>query len=242
MERIKPLYRNIFYISLLIILNAYDCYNKQAGTFYWLQNILPLLFTIPLIIIIDFIPLRYRFKIEAFLHLLFSILCFWFGDKGNLTGVVFLYLFCFCWENKKAVIGFLIITGVIIIIKFDQYNYTNSELLKYLIGCIFIIDRLFFLTWPKKQNIILTGMVNKVTDTHEFIITYLRKGLNQKQISEKSNEPEWKAEEKNLTYNQVHERVGELYELFGAKSTAHLIELLWAGGFIKKTLGKADKQ
>jgi len=42
--------------------------------------------------------------------------------------------------------------------------------------------------------------------------------------------------EKNLSYDQIHGRVSELFEKVEAENTAHLIELLWAGRYIKQRL------
>jgi hypothetical protein len=232
-------YRNLIYIGLLLFFNIQDCWKQQADIFYWLQSLLPFIIVIPIIIFFKLIPLKYRFKIEAIIYLIFAAACFVLNGRDGLTGAMFLYLFCFCWGSKPLLIISLAGSLITIVFKFDSMGITNSETIKYLIGCIFIVDKLFTLTWPKKPDILKRGMID-MTQTHEYIITYLRHGFNQKQIAIASQS--WKADEKNLTYDQIHGRVSELFEIFGAENTAHLIELLWRGGYIKQTIVNFDKQ
>ena len=234
---------NLIFLFALIplkIIKLFDDYCHLADKTISLPLILSwILNTLPFFIFLALVWKTKSLKVNAGLYLVIALLVTAFCSTGELTGATLLYLFCYAWDNKKLLIEWVIISVVIIAIKYSIMKCSIPEMLIYQIGYFFIFRKLFFLTWPAKPDIIKRGMI-QLTQTHEYIITYLRHGFNQKQIAIASQS--WKADEKNLTYDQIHGRVSELFEMFGATNTAHLIELLWRDGYIKQTIVNIDKQ
>lgn len=209
----------------------------------WVQNIALFAILAACLLLQRFLPLSFRLKIDAILFLIFSAACMLFGTESELTGAAFLYLFAFSWENKKAVIGFLAGAAVLIVVKFEISGYTNSELLKYLIGYLFIISHMFSLTWPKKQDIIQPMTVidfypsdKAERELWEAIIYHIRHGFKVRSIAIASSS--WKCKKKKLTADEIQNRIDLMREKMNASDKAQLIEKLYQAGILK--LKKAE--
>jgi hypothetical protein len=204
-DRLKVHHINIFFLSLLIILNIYTGIIERMGLIYYTGYVFPF---VAGIILYSFFR---TFMIDALLFIIASALTIFVGTWGNLTGAIFLCFAFYCCKDETIIIITIFCTLIAIISKMliDE-NVTIIRTVLYILGYAYIILHYYILIHPKKK-INLTRL--NEDDINIMIIDFLMSGDRLKEIADKIN----------LSQNAVTKRIEKMRDKYNAGNNIQLI-------------------
>lgn len=250
-EKLTEREENLAFLLALIplkIIKLFDDFYHLPDKIITINLIILWVFHIAPLIIIFLLAWKIKsLKLNAVAYLTIGIFSTAFGSTGELTGATLLYLFCYAWGKRELVLLWVILSGIIIAIKYSILKCSIPEMLIYQLGYFFVFRKLFFLTWPKKQDIVYPMIVidfyphdREERELWEAIIYHIRHGFKVKSIQIASCS--WKYAKKNLTADEIQNRIDLMREKVNASDKAQLIEKLYQAGILQLKKADADEK
>ena len=187
----KPLWEYLTYVVVLLI---------GAALFYYRRKVSP--------------------KLTASLFLAASFMSLAFGDRGNLSGPVFLCFGLYIFENRKLAVTIGIITALGILGKAVHDGFTIPQTMNFIAGYGAIIATYWYLHFKPRGTKLQTPTPAEF-DTIE-VVRLLMEGLSYNEI----------AERQCVTEAAIRKRLYRERKKYGARNNFELIHIMTQRGHI----------
>lgn len=191
---------------MVIILNIISMTLNHIEIKYMLIKNVPLFIILSIYLILN---KKIKYKANAVIFYLYSIILLFTDSQSDLTFTVFLIFSLYIFNTFKTIITMIMVTSLCILIKYLINDYSLVWFLTYLIGTAFVVSIYYVLIHPKDNIIVRSSFIDY---TNEQIIKMTINGYSRKEISEKLY----------ISSDAVSKRIARLKRDFGFKNGTNM--------------------